>query len=233
VCAALTSASGLLLLSYANIAVCAPSRVSFLNGRRPDSHGVWNFLTVLDPTSVLGLPAAFRQGGWKTFGAGKTDHSKHWCAQPQRFTNRACMKLTVFHCGFGRIGYQRFTKYYHQDAPDSSAIENCLEQASWCVVPRDKMSDYHYTKQACAWLKAAISPRLVPLSKKPPQKKSPLGEKSPLGAPPRVHPNLRRRPGGRTLTASALNETTEALETREPITATALGAMEPFLIMVT
>ena len=154
-------------------------------------------------------------------------------APPQRFTNRACMKLTVY-CGFGRIGYQRFTKYYHQDAPDSSAIENCLEHASWCVVPRDKMNDYHYTKQACEWLKAAISPRLVPLNKKPPQqKKSPLGEKSPLRAPPRVHPNLRRRPGGRTLTASALNETTEALETRDPITATALGAMEPFLIMVT
>ena len=63
--------------AYCQFPLCAPSRASFLSGRRPDKTGVW---TLHIPTrkympDVLMLPELFRRNGWYTAGIGKIFHN--------------------------------------------------------------------------------------------------------------------------------------------------------------
>ncbi|KAJ1446188.1 alkaline-phosphatase-like protein [Pelagophyceae sp. CCMP2097] len=64
--------------AYAQIALCAPSRNSFLSGRRPDATKAWQFRDHFREEGVgdgwTALPEAFRKAGFLTFGAGKVYH---------------------------------------------------------------------------------------------------------------------------------------------------------------
>ena len=59
--------------AYCQISVCSPSRMSFLNSRRPDTHKVWNFIDYV-PQNVTALPRHFRDHGYLALGLGKGFH---------------------------------------------------------------------------------------------------------------------------------------------------------------
>jgi len=66
--------------AYCQYALCNPSRVSFLSGRRPETSGVYSLRSSAReamPEAVL-FPQLFRQNGYFTAGAGKVHHdAKH------------------------------------------------------------------------------------------------------------------------------------------------------------
>mmetsp|Transcript_44986 Transcript_44986/g.106849 ORF Transcript_44986/g.106849 Transcript_44986/m.106849 type:complete len:559 (+) Transcript_44986:103-1779(+) len=64
--------------AYVQMAVCSPSRMSFLSGRRPDTTQTWNFKNNFREPDVgpdwASLPGYFRQHGYVTLGSGKLYH---------------------------------------------------------------------------------------------------------------------------------------------------------------
>ena len=63
--------------AYCNIAVCAPSRNSFMSGIRPDVTGIFNFANhIREPGQlpITTIPQAFKKAGYTTLGGGKTFH---------------------------------------------------------------------------------------------------------------------------------------------------------------
>lgn len=64
--------------AYVQYAFCAPSRNSFLSGRRPDTTRVWNFVDDFRQRGVgenwLSLPGYFKQHGYLTLHSGKVFH---------------------------------------------------------------------------------------------------------------------------------------------------------------
>jgi len=71
------AASGTVFLSaYAQIAVCAPSRNSFLTGRRPDRSRCWNFINSFreDHPEWTTIPGNFLRNGGTALGVGKVFH---------------------------------------------------------------------------------------------------------------------------------------------------------------
>ena len=62
---------------YCQIAVCAPSRNSFMSGLRPDVTGIFNFANhIREPgqPQIVTTPQQFRDWGYTTLGGGKTFH---------------------------------------------------------------------------------------------------------------------------------------------------------------
>lgn len=70
---ALAAKSLLFEHAYCQLSVCAPSRMSFMTSRRPDTNEVWNFI---DTNELNGsaTPGHFRDHGYITLGLGKTFH---------------------------------------------------------------------------------------------------------------------------------------------------------------
>jgi hypothetical protein len=63
--------------AYCQIAVCAPSRNSFMSGLRPDVTGIFNFANhIREPgqAPIVTVPQQFRDWGYTTLGGGKTFH---------------------------------------------------------------------------------------------------------------------------------------------------------------
>ena len=59
--------------AYCNIAVCAPSRNSFMSGLRPDATGIFNFNNhIREPgqPNIVTMPQQFRNLGYTTLGGG-------------------------------------------------------------------------------------------------------------------------------------------------------------------
>jgi iduronate 2-sulfatase len=68
------AAGGLLFThAYCHISVCAPSRMSFMTSRRPDSSGVWNFIDTVT-LDTQATPGHFKDHGYLTLGLGKMFH---------------------------------------------------------------------------------------------------------------------------------------------------------------
>merc|ERR1712216_576606 len=59
--------------AYCQISVCAPSRMSFMTSRRPDTTRVWNFIDTVSVDTVS-VPRHFRDNGYLTLGLGKGFH---------------------------------------------------------------------------------------------------------------------------------------------------------------
>ena len=51
--------------AYSQQSICAPSRMSFMTGRRPDTFGEWNFIDTV-PTNTSATPGHFRDHGYIT-----------------------------------------------------------------------------------------------------------------------------------------------------------------------
>mmetsp|Transcript_30119 Transcript_30119/g.90213 ORF Transcript_30119/g.90213 Transcript_30119/m.90213 type:complete len:714 (-) Transcript_30119:137-2278(-) len=65
------------LRAYTGIAVCAPSRNSFMSGLRPDITGIFNFNNhIREPgqPNIVTMPQQFREAGYTVLGGGKTFH---------------------------------------------------------------------------------------------------------------------------------------------------------------
>eukprot|EP00040_Diaphanoeca_grandis_P036705 m.235426 g.235426 ORF g.235426 m.235426 type:complete len:731 (+) comp33664_c2_seq1:100-2292(+) len=63
--------------AYCSIAVCAPSRNSFMSGLRPEVTGIFNFGNhIREPGQphIVTIPQAFKNAGYITLGGGKTFH---------------------------------------------------------------------------------------------------------------------------------------------------------------
>jgi hypothetical protein len=63
--------------AYTGIAVCAPSRNSFMSGLRPDVTGIFNFYNhIREPGQppIVTTPQQFKNAGWVVLGGGKTFH---------------------------------------------------------------------------------------------------------------------------------------------------------------
>lgn len=64
--------------AYCQQAVCAPSRNSFMTGRRPDTVKAWNFLNHFREPGIgdkwISLPEYFKLHNYTTLGGGKTFH---------------------------------------------------------------------------------------------------------------------------------------------------------------
>ena len=64
--------------AYCQMAVCSPSRNSFMSGRRPDTTKVWNFINHFRQPEVganwTSLPQYFKEHGYYSYGAGKLYH---------------------------------------------------------------------------------------------------------------------------------------------------------------
>ena len=64
--------------AYVQYAFCAPSRNSFMSGRRPDTTRVWNFVDHFREQEVgatwTALPEYFKKHGFVTMGSGKLYH---------------------------------------------------------------------------------------------------------------------------------------------------------------
>jgi len=72
----LANSGTLFIRNYTQQAVCAPSRISFLTGTRPDVTKVWDLKTdmrTMVPGSLT-LPEYFKQQGYTTIGMGKVFH---------------------------------------------------------------------------------------------------------------------------------------------------------------
>eukprot|EP00039_Didymoeca_costata_P004773 m.76012 g.76012 ORF g.76012 m.76012 type:complete len:564 (-) comp12538_c0_seq2:173-1864(-) len=67
--------------AYCQMAVCSPSRNSFMSGRRPDTTKVWNFIDHFREPSVganwTALPQYFKENGYMTYASGKLFHPSH------------------------------------------------------------------------------------------------------------------------------------------------------------
>ena len=62
---ALANKSVLFEHAFCQISVCAPSRMSFMTGRRPDTFGVWNFIDTV-PMNTSATPGHFKDHGLVT-----------------------------------------------------------------------------------------------------------------------------------------------------------------------
>lgn len=70
---ALAKKSMLFEHAYCQLSVCAPSRMSFMTSKRPDTNRVWNFIDT-NPLTTQATPGHFRDHGYITLGLGKTFH---------------------------------------------------------------------------------------------------------------------------------------------------------------
>ena len=71
--AKLATESTIFQRAYCQISVCSPSRMSFMNSRRPDTFQTWNFIDVV-PESTVSTPRHFRDNGYLTLSLGKLFH---------------------------------------------------------------------------------------------------------------------------------------------------------------
>jgi hypothetical protein len=89
--------------AYVQYAFCAPSRNSFMSGRRPDTTRVWNFQDHFREEGVgdqwRSMPEFFKDQGYITMGSGKlfhptvppdNDNPKSWSTD-QRYYSPQCM----------------------------------------------------------------------------------------------------------------------------------------------
>ena len=71
--------------TYCQLSVCAPSRMSFMTSRRPDTFQVWNFIDTVPPNTTQATPGHFRDHDFITLGAGKTFHQASGAWNAERY----------------------------------------------------------------------------------------------------------------------------------------------------
>lgn len=135
--------------AYAQYAFCAPSRNSFLSGRRPHITRVWNFAEDFRSNGVgpgwTTLPGNFKRNGYATLGCGKTFHP----GSPYQFDYPYSWSFDLMPYGWGG-----------EEAPptvanSSIASIRCDNVTVFCVdgeqgCPEEAMVDADETKKWCS-----------------------------------------------------------------------------------
>lgn len=117
--------------AYCQIAVCAPSRSSFMSGLRPDIISIFNFNNHIrepDQPSIITTPEQFTKAGINTLGGGKTFHIN----LPPDWDTRKSWTTEI-------QPYYPFWEYRH-----SSDFAECPNKASACAIngSLDQIYDY-------------------------------------------------------------------------------------------
>jgi iduronate 2-sulfatase len=114
------------------MALCGPSRNSFLSGRRPDSLRSWNFITSIRKfaSNVQTIPQIFRNAGYETVSIGK-----------------------VFHI-YDDIGDDAALSWSSVSlAPGSGDDDqNCMRNSIWCSCDTASCADTMISKAAISYL---------------------------------------------------------------------------------
>mmetsp|Transcript_13384 Transcript_13384/g.43616 ORF Transcript_13384/g.43616 Transcript_13384/m.43616 type:complete len:571 (-) Transcript_13384:998-2710(-) len=115
--------------AYAQIALCAPSRNSFLSGRLPTTTESWQFLTDFRDVGPewTALPEAFRKNGYETVGVGKVYHPglpEDW--DPPSWDPR--------------MYDGEWEEWFYPKEP------RCDDGATWCAVESNRTEDFEDTQ---------------------------------------------------------------------------------------
>ena len=124
--------------AFCQIAVCAPSRMSFMTGLRPDHHKVWNFIDT-NPPEVQAIPGHFRDHGWLALGLGKSFHQDHGTWNSEKYYN------TTPPYGKPYFPYDRNT------CPTGN------EGGGQCVLPDSEIWDYTLRQKSLEYLRHAAN----------------------------------------------------------------------------
>ena len=121
--------------AFCQISVCSPSRQSFMTGRRPDRSGVWNFIDA-NPLNVSAIPGHFRDAGYLTLGLGKTFHEEGGAWNADSYYNTS------------------FLPYFPYQ---SNTCPNGGEGGGHCVLPDEKIWDWHLLNNSLSYLSVAAN----------------------------------------------------------------------------
>ena len=121
--------------AYCQLSVCAPSRMSFMMSRRPDTNEVWNFIDT-NPLNESATPGHFRDHGYITLGLGKTFHqdSGAWNAN-----------------AYWSVDEQPYYPYTGGKCPHGS------EGGGHCMQADDEIYDWHLRNQTIQYLQYATN----------------------------------------------------------------------------
>ena len=132
--------------AYCQIAVCAPSRNSFMSGLRPDVTAIYNFKNHIredNQPDITTMPQAFKEAGWTTLGGGKTFHM----GLPPDFDRETSWSASV-------QPYYPFLEFV-----GSSDFAKCPNKASACAVDgsMEQFYDYRLANHTIATLQRAAA----------------------------------------------------------------------------
>ena len=121
--------------AYCQISVCAPSRMSFMMSRRPDTNEVWNFIDT-NPLNESATPGHFRDHGYITLGLGKTFHqgSGAWNAE-----------------AYWSVDEKPYYPYESGSCPHGG------EGGGHCMQKDDEIYDWHLRNQTIQYLEYATN----------------------------------------------------------------------------
>lgn len=131
--------------AYCQFAFCAPSRNSFMTGRRPDTTKAWNFIDHFREKGIgqnwTSMPQYFKKHGYFTSGVGKLYHPN----LPPNYDPPSWTDLDIFP--------------YVNDPPKS-----CPNNTSWCALDRNNFnfSDINSTEEILKRLNYAARNRTRP-----------------------------------------------------------------------
>jgi len=128
--------------AYCQLSVCAPSRMSFMHSRRPDTSQVWNFIDTL-PLDTISVPRHFRDNGYLTLGLGKAFHQGNGSANSLGCWNAQNTWSNI-------SGYPCFP-YVGGQCPHGS------EGGGHCVKKDSDIYDWHLKGETLAYLKHAAA----------------------------------------------------------------------------
>jgi len=124
--------------AYCQISVCAPSRMSFMTGHRPDTYQVWNFIDTV-PLTTQSTPGHFKDNGYLTLGLGKAFHQAGGAWNADKYWDQP-------------DGYPYY-KYTANSCPHGN------EGGGECTEVDDKIYDWHLRTTALTYLQYAMSNR--------------------------------------------------------------------------
>ncbi|XP_070616053.1 iduronate 2-sulfatase isoform X2 [Erythrolamprus reginae] len=134
--------------AFAQQAVCAPSRVSFLTGRRPDSTRLYDFNSYwrTHAGNYTTLPQYFKENGYLTISVGKVFHpgvsSNHSDDSPYSWS------VPAFHPSSEKYENTKVCK-----GKDGKLHANLICPVDVAEMPQATLPDIQSTEEAIGWLK--------------------------------------------------------------------------------
>lgn len=121
--------SAVFLNNHTQQAICAPSRVSLLTGKRPDYTGVWDLETQMRDVrpDIISIPQHFKNNGYETIGLGKIFDPRSVDKEKDKLSWSKFIQEGTFKYA---DGYKRPQLGFYQDKDILKKIESLKEEAS-------------------------------------------------------------------------------------------------------